>query len=70
MVAGSLLPRLEAAGNVALFVSEHGLMAGLPGGALVPLTEDRQRLDVSGKRASIVYFEHPNGYDQVLFSLY
>lgn len=69
VLSGSLLPALQTPMDVALFVSEHGLVAGLPGGALMPLQQDRLRLDVAGKRASIVYSEQGQDLRQVLFTL-
>jgi len=68
VLSGSLIPALEVSENVALFVSEHGLIAGLPGGALRPLTIDRLPLDVAGKTTSIIYCESGD-LRQVLFSL-
>ncbi len=67
VLPGTLLP-LEVTDNVALFVSEDGLMAGLPGGTMIPLTADKHRLDVEGKSASIVYREKDN-FNQILWSL-
>lgn len=68
VLAGSKIPRLKTYANVALFVSENGLMAGLPDGSLIPLSDDKHRLTVAGLSASIVYFENSD-FDQVLFSL-
>jgi len=68
VIPGSFIPRLKLAENIALFVSEDGLMAGLPDGSLIPLTADKQRISVSGLRASFAYRRHTN-YNQILFSL-
>lgn len=65
---GGLVPRLKTFERVALFISEDGLMAGMPDGTLLPLTDSVQRLDISGLRASIVYHEHDD-FDQILFNL-
>ena len=54
IVSGNLIPALQTSSLVALFVSEQGLMAGLPGGVMRPLTFDKLPLAVSGKRASFL----------------
>ncbi len=68
VISGTLLPGLKVMDNIALFVSEDGLMAGLSDGSLIPLTDDKHRLDVEGKDASIVYAEKDN-FNQILWSL-
>jgi len=67
-LAGSLIEGLEIADEIALFISENGLMAGTSDGQLIPLSADKHRLDVAGKAASIVYREHAD-FNQILFSL-
>jgi len=67
-VSGRLFPSLQVDALIALFVSEDGLMAGLPDGRMVALTQDRLPLDVTDKRADIVVRE-TGGFRQVLFSL-
>jgi hypothetical protein len=54
VVSGSLVPALQTSALVALFVSEQGLMAGLPGGVMRPLTFDKLPLTVTSKRASFL----------------
>lgn len=69
VLEGSLIPSLQVSANVALFVSSTGIVAGLPGGTLVPLPdEDALRLDVQDKRASMAYSVQ-NELRQVLFCL-
>lgn len=66
---GSLIPKLETNKEIALFVSEHGLVAGLPGGVLVQLQQDRLHLDVTAARASIAYREVDKNLRQFVFNL-
>lgn len=66
---GGLIPKLETNKEVALFVSEHGLVAGLPGGVLVQLQQDRVHLDVTAARASIAYREVDKNLRQLVFNL-
>jgi len=68
VLPGSKIPALKVMDNIALFVSENGLMVGFPDGTLLPLTDDKHRLDVEGKTASIVYCEKDN-FNQILWSL-
>ena len=68
VLPGSLLPALKTTENVALFVSEDGLMVGMPDGSLIPWTDDKHRLDVEDKTASIVFFRNTN-FNQILFTL-
>lgn len=51
---GTWFPTLETSEQIALFVSEDGLMAGLTTGQIVPLTPDQMVLDVANQTASIV----------------
>lgn len=70
VLAGSRIPRLETADLVALFVSDVGLVAGLPSGQAVPLTPDQLVLDdITNQYASLAYRETTDGIHQVLFSL-
>lgn len=48
-VSGTLFPNLNTLAQIALFVSEHGFMAGLPTGQMVRLTPDQLPLNVSDK---------------------
>lgn len=64
----SLVGDLDASGDVALFVSEEGLVAGTSTGQLIPLSADRLQIDVVDKTASIVYLRDSE-FDQILFSL-
>jgi hypothetical protein len=70
VLAGSRLPRLETPDPVALFVSDCGLVAGLPSGQAVPLTPDQLLLDdITNQYASLAYHETSDGIRQVLFNL-
>ena len=68
VLSGTLIPELNTPLGVALFVSEHGLVAGMPGGAIYPLMQDKIHLEVAGKRASIAYRE-VGDLRQVVWSL-
>lgn len=69
VLPGYLIPGGDLGSDlVALFVSEDGLIVGLPSGELKPLMKERIKLDVSGKEASIVYNE-TSDLKQILFSL-
>lgn len=68
VVPGYLLPILQTQAQVALFVSSDGLVAGLPDGSLTPLTFERMRLDVEGKRARIGVL-NSGGERYIVFSL-
>lgn len=66
---GYKLPTLQATGKIALFVNSGGLVVGLPGGQLLPLTRDRLTVgDVLDQQASITYSERDD-LKQVLFAL-
>lgn len=67
-LSGTKLPALKTSAEVALFVSENGLMAGTSDGSLIPLTDDKHRQTVSDLYASIVYHEDTN-FNQILFNL-
>lgn len=56
LIRGSLIPKLQTSDLVALFATEAGLVAGLPGGSLAHLTEGRYRFD-PGARVSMAYVE-------------
>lgn len=68
-VPGRYIPRLETSDEVAVFVSEDGPVVGMPSGALFPLTQDRIKLDVVGKRASVILCETTTGIRQIHWSL-
>lgn len=67
-VPGYFFPMLETSESVALFASEDGLMAGMPNGQLLPMTYERLRLDVDGKRADFS-IGVANGLRQLIFTL-
>ena len=56
---GSHFPRLQTGGQVALFASERGLVAGLPSGDAVELTAKTYRFP-SGSRFDFCYVERDN----------
>lgn len=58
VVPGSLFPQLETGSEIALFVSENGLVAGMPDGSLYPITKDRWEPDVTGKRYDFAVLDH------------
>lgn len=66
--SGTLFPKLETSEEVAFFVSEDGLVAGLPNGDLLPITQDKLKINVDNKRASIIYRE-VDQFRQLLFTL-
>lgn len=68
VVDGSIIPELQTNELIVLFVSENGLMAGLPNGVMVGLTESRLSLDVSGKRAYIATHTEGN-IERIIFNL-
>ena len=68
-IDGSLIPSLEAKGLIGLFVSNNGVIAGLPGGQSVCLTQDRMSLDTEGKQAVLAIRTLPSGIRQVVFTL-
>ena len=73
-LAGHLIPFLKVAQPVAVFVSEDGLVFGLPEGQLVIPHQDQLVLDVEGKKASIIWRRQPAGsalerMAQVMFTL-
>lgn len=66
---GYKLPKLQATGRIALFVSKGGLVAGMPGGQLLPLTREHLSVgDVLTKRVSLTYSERDD-LKRILFSL-
>lgn len=69
VIHGGLIPALETQALVALFLSEHGLMVGLPTGQLVALTQDRLHLSVQGYHASFAVRQLSTGVRQILFAL-
>jgi hypothetical protein len=56
LIEGHKIPRLETSGRVALFCTERGLVAGLPGGGVAHLTDGRYHFD-PGVRVSMAYVE-------------
>lgn len=66
---GYLIPKLGVSEPIALFVSEDGLMAGLPDGSLRPMSADKHRLDVVDKTAAIAYTQNTS-FNQIVFTLY
>jgi len=71
-----LVGGVDALGDVALFVSDAGLMCGTSDGRMLALTDDKHQLDVVGKTADIVYRQHSGIYPpqrttppQILFTL-
>ena len=60
IVPGYYIPKLRVNQNIALFVSEDGLIAGMPDGSIYPMTLDRMRLTVTGMRASIAMYKVAN----------
>jgi len=73
-LAGHLIPFLKVAQPIAVFVSEDGLVFGLPEGQLVIPHQDQLVLDVEGKEASIIWRRQSAGsalkrMAQILFTL-
>ena len=68
VLSGARLPRLQLSALVALFVSESGLVAGLPGGQVVRLTDDQLNVTLTEAKARIVYHE-ADELRRVLFSV-
>lgn len=68
VLAGSQIPELQIDEPVALFISEDGLMAGIPDGRLIGLTQERMRLGVADKRASFAFLRS-DGISRIVFSL-
>jgi hypothetical protein len=64
----TMLPALQTSGAIAVFVSEHGPVVGMPGGLLRPLTHGRFHLDVEGKRATFAVRQFTS-VPQILFTL-
>jgi hypothetical protein len=56
LIEGHKLPALETADLVALFCTASGLVAGLPGGGVVHLSDGRYHFD-PGARVSLAYVE-------------
>ena len=64
------IPALQLQGQVALFVTSGGLVAGTEQGAIRPLTREHVDIgDVTDKRAVIAYVEQDNGYRGVVWNL-
>jgi hypothetical protein len=68
VISGEKIPKLQTSKNIALFVSNRGLVAGLTDGTMVQLTPDQTTLDVAGKSSSIVY-RISGDLRQILFTL-
>jgi hypothetical protein len=59
VMSGEAFPALETEELVAIFVTREGVMAGLPGGKLVPLTRDKYHFPEAA-RVSISYRTEPS----------
>jgi len=68
VISGEKIPKLQTSKNIALFVSNRGLVAGLTDGTVVQLTPDQTTLDVASKSSSIVY-RISGDLRQILFTL-
>jgi hypothetical protein len=66
-VPGTKLPRVETTAMVLVWVTHSGPVAGLPGGVIVPLTEDVVAMD-GYEQASVAYREQ-DGLAQILMSM-
>jgi hypothetical protein len=68
VIQASKVPWLGLQGNIALFASESGLMAGTGDGQIITAFPERQRLTVTNKRASFAYLERGE-LRKLIFSL-
>ena len=67
--SASWLSFLNTSGDVALFVSQHGLLIGLPDGTVLTPTRDRYHVDTDTySKVSFAYVER-NKFRQLLWSL-
>jgi len=66
---GTRFPQLQTVQEVAVFLSSEGPVVALGDGSLLPLTPERMKLDVAGKRAQFTMREHGDGYWQLLWTL-
>ncbi len=67
LISGAHIPRLQTDGLVALFATETGLVAGMPDGITMNMTENVYRFP-SGSRASFSYVER-DGLHQILIGI-